>query len=81
MSDIHPITTEGPQAERPGLAGRRTSARNKKREPVPAPAHQAPPPEYQSETLLAGGEEALILHREEVYRLRKTWTGKLILTK
>ena len=31
--------------------------------------------------LLAGSDEALITHNDQVYRLRRTGTGKLILTK
>ena len=51
--------------------------------PVPISA-QAPAqmgPQWQSEELLAGGDEALIVHAGQVYRLRRTGTGKLILTK
>jgi hemin uptake protein HemP len=38
-------------------------------------------PQWQSSQLLAGGDEALISHGGQVYRLRRTTTGKLILTK
>jgi len=38
-------------------------------------------PQWRSEELLAGSEEALITHGDQVYRLRRTGTGKLILTK
>ncbi|HEV8692113.1 MAG TPA: hemin uptake protein HemP [Ideonella sp.] len=51
--------------------------------PAPVTA-QAPVPngrQWQSEELLAGGDEALIMHGGQVYRLRRTGTGKLILTK
>jgi hemin uptake protein HemP len=51
-------------------------------------ANQAPlqaagtaPPQWSSEQLLAGAEEATITHGDQVYRLRRTLTGKLILTK
>ena len=36
---------------------------------------------FLSEQLLAGAEEATITHGDQVYRLRRTLTGKLILTK
>jgi len=51
--------------------------------PVPVTAQSpAPPgPQWLSEDLLAGGDEALIVHGGQVYRLRRTGTGKLILTK
>jgi hemin uptake protein HemP len=43
---------------------------------------QTPPgPQYRSEDLLGPGDEALIMHAGQVYRLRRTGTGKLILTK
>lgn len=38
-------------------------------------------PRWRSEELLAGTDEALIAHGDQVYRLRRTGTGKLILTK
>ena len=41
----------------------------------------APRPQWDSELLLARGDEALIDHHGETYRLRRTMTGKLILTK
>jgi hemin uptake protein HemP len=44
---------------------------------LPAP----PRPEWNSDELLGAGDEALIVHRNDVYRLRRTLTGKLILTK
>ena len=37
--------------------------------------------EVESTTLLAGGRELLIRHGDEVYMLRQTSKGKLILTK
>lgn len=46
---------------------------------VPMPAQAAP--RWRSEELLAGTDEALISHGDQVYRLRRTGTGKLILTK
>lgn len=39
------------------------------------------PPEWTSEQLLVGQLEVLIRHGDEVYRLRATRNGKLILTK
>ncbi|MEK8029992.1 hemin uptake protein HemP [Ideonella sp. DXS29W] len=51
----------------------------------PAPATLSVPmatgPQWRSEDLLAGTDEALITHNDQVYRLRRTGTGKLILTK
>jgi hemin uptake protein HemP len=54
--------------------------------PNPAPTavlhlHAPPGPQYRSEDLLGTGDEALIMHAGQVYRLRRTGTGKLILTK
>ncbi|MFZ5550126.1 MAG: hemin uptake protein HemP [Pseudomonadota bacterium] len=54
--------------------------------PIPASlAVPMPPvaaaPRWRSEELLAGTDEALISHGDQVYRLRRTGTGKLILTK
>ncbi len=46
-----------------------------------APAPATARPQYRSEDLLAGTDEALITHGDQVYRLRRTGTGKLILTK
>ena len=42
---------------------------------------EPPRAQWSSDELLAGGDEALIVHRNDVYRLRRTLTGKLILTK
>ncbi len=39
------------------------------------------PRHWDSETLLAGLDEAIILHGDETYRLRRTRNGKLILVK
>ena len=39
------------------------------------------PREIPSDQLFHGAKEVLILHRGEVYRLRKTRNGKLILNK
>ncbi|WP_423415922.1 hemin uptake protein HemP [Hyphomicrobium sp. B1] len=36
---------------------------------------------YRVDELLKGGREAVLIHREQAYRLRITSTGKLILTK
>jgi hemin uptake protein HemP len=44
---------------------------------MPRPPH----PQWNSDELLGAGDEALIVHRGDVYRLRRTLTGKLILTK
>jgi hemin uptake protein HemP len=46
-----------------------------------APALLATRPQWHSDVLLAGTDEALITHGDQVYRLRRTGTGKLILTK
>ncbi len=47
----------------------------------PRPPPSASTPEYASELLLRGAREVLIHHAGEVYRLRLTATGKLLLTK
>jgi hemin uptake protein HemP len=47
--------------------------------PTPRPA--APPPTWRSHELLQGQPEVHIVHGTEVYRLRRTALGKLILTK
>ena len=39
------------------------------------------PPQWNSDELLGAADEAHIVHRGDVYRLRRTLTGKLILTK
>lgn len=41
----------------------------------------APPPVWRSHDLLQGQPEVRIVHGTEVYRLRRTALGKLILTK
>jgi hemin uptake protein HemP len=54
------------------------------REPQPAePAAGAPPPRelWRSEELLGERSEVLIVHGNEVYRLRRTRQDKLILYK
>lgn len=43
--------------------------------------HTPPGPQYRSEDLLGAADEAFIVHAGQVYRLRRTGTGKLILTK
>ncbi|HJV71172.1 hemin uptake protein HemP [Ideonella sp.] len=48
---------------------------------APVTASSAGGPQWRSEDLLAGTDEALITHGDQVYRLRRTGTGKLILTK
>jgi hemin uptake protein HemP len=48
---------------------------------APAPASVSGEPHWRSQDLLAGADEALIAHGDQVYRLRRTGTGKLILTK
>jgi hemin uptake protein HemP len=51
---------------------------------TPVPASLVPlmaGPRWRSDELLAGTDEALIAHGDQVYRLRRTGTGKLILTK
>jgi hemin uptake protein HemP len=51
--------------------------------PQPAPANPAAEPArcVDSATLLGPRGEVFIVHREQVYRLRVTAQGKLILTK
>jgi len=56
--------------------------------PIPAPEHvgtsssaREPAPIVTSEELLRGGREIQIRHGEEIYWLRITRNGKLILTK
>lgn len=54
--------------------------------PAPAPlapvaAAESAPARFRSEDLLQGRREILIVHSQEVYRLRLTRNGKLILTK
>lgn len=44
-------------------------------------APPAPPRRVASDELFAGAVEVQIEHREQVYRLRRTSLGKLILTK
>lgn len=48
---------------------------------VPTEAAASAAPQWSSEQLLAGADEATITHGDQVYRLRRTLTGKLILTK
>lgn len=45
------------------------------------PAAKAEAPRWSSEALLDGGHQAEIVHGDQVYRLRLTSLGKLILTK
>ena len=47
----------------------------------PAPTRLDPPAWLESEQLLHGRCEVLIRHGDEIYRLRHTRNGKLILTK
>jgi hemin uptake protein HemP len=49
--------------------------------PSPTAELPEPPPQWNSDELLGAGDEAHIIHRGDVYRLRRTLTGKLILTK
>jgi hemin uptake protein HemP len=52
--------------------------------PTPGTSRGSPSPAdslWQSHELLRGGREVLIAHQEEIYRLRLTRNGKLILTK
>lgn len=49
--------------------------------PTPAESPQERVPEITSAALLAGHREVLIRHGDEVYRLRLTRNGKLILQK
>lgn len=46
-----------------------------------SPSAQAMPSSVRSSDLLHGQRELLIIHEQEVYRLRITRNGKLILTK
>jgi hemin uptake protein HemP len=48
---------------------------------APGPAADAPPPRYSSAQLFGPAVEVEIEHRAQVYRLRRTAMGKLILTK
>ena len=48
---------------------------------TPSETAVSPPTALRSEELLGGQREILILHAQEVYRLRVTRNGKLILTK
>lgn len=50
-------------------------------QPRPAPLPSSQPAALDSEQLLRGQCEVLIQHGHEVYRLRHTRNGKLILTK
>lgn len=50
--------------------------RSERAQPLPAP-----PPRYRAEDLLAGTDRAEIVLGGQVYTLRLTRTGKLILTK
>ncbi|WP_374569283.1 hemin uptake protein HemP [Ideonella sp.] len=49
--------------------------------PVPSVEPAPPLPQWRSDELLGSADEALISHGDQVYRLRRTTTGKLILTK
>ncbi|MBI3140591.1 MAG: hemin uptake protein HemP [Rhodocyclales bacterium] len=54
-----------------------------KPEPLPTPSARpaTPAAPIPSAELLRGRREAVIAHRDELYRLRETRNGKLILTK
>jgi hemin uptake protein HemP len=54
---------------------------NTPRSRTPATPVEAPPPVWRSHDLLQGRPEVRIVHGSEVYRLRRTVLGKLILTK
>ena len=47
----------------------------------PTPDLVAPAPMMDSQALLRGGRELLIVHGDQLYRLRHTRNDKLILTK
>jgi hemin uptake protein HemP len=47
----------------------------------PPPPERMPKPRLRSDALLGGRQEVEIEHQGEVYRLRLTRAGKLILTK
>jgi hemin uptake protein HemP len=49
--------------------------------PTPAPPLAARPVIFRSEELFAGGQEVWIEHAGDMYRLRITASGKLLLTK
>lgn len=52
--------------------------------PVPSPAafvRDERPPQFSSQALLGDRPEVQIVHGDQVYRLRRTALGKLILTK
>lgn len=49
--------------------------------PVRPPSPPVPQPVWRSHELLQGQPEVHIVHGTEVYRLRRTALGKLILTK
>jgi hemin uptake protein HemP len=59
-----------------------TSATSPEQRPTPPPAPKEQRTQtWRSEELLGAECEALILHNEEIYRLRRTRQGKLILYK
>ena len=49
--------------------------------PGEQPAHGQEPRTIRSEDLLGGDKEVVILHENQLYRLRRTRNGKLILQK
>ncbi len=51
------------------------------RMPDAAPPHEPPPRRIDSQTLLGAAQEVEIQHVGQIYRLRRTSLGKLILTK
>ena len=51
------------------------------RETPPLHTPETSPPQWSSDDLLGASDEAHIVHRGDVYRLRRTLTGQLILTK
>ena len=78
----------GPMLEPPPATEAANQAAADPLEPPREPAVRALPaadpaaaPQWSSEQLLAGADEATITHGDQVYRLRRTLTGKLILTK
>jgi hemin uptake protein HemP len=73
----YPASDERPA--RAGLPASRTSGPLRSSRPASVPTAELP--RWSSETLLHGGHQVEITHGDQVYRLRLTSLGKLILTK
>jgi len=63
------------------LMGRHALDTDKNKQPESRNSQRTTPKTWQSEHLLKGQGYALILHEGNEYRLQKTRSGKLILTK